>query len=365
MFSELINIPKKVIFVDDELLAIKTFERDLKNTDYEVITVRNPQNVLQLIEKEKVPIIVVDYRMPDIDGITLLKKVRDADPNIISILVSAYADLNVVVKAINEVGIFRAILKPWHREELIVTLEKGYELYCTRLLNRLYSESLVTKNRELEELTKNLENEVHRRTVTLLIGLLRALDLRDTETQWHSRRVTLYSKKLAQVMGLTSDELIEIERGALLHDIGKIGVSDTILLKPGKLTFEEFEKMKRHTIYGYEIVKDIYFLGNGKLIVLQHHERWDGKGYPYGLKGEDIYIGARIFAVIDAYDAITSDRPYRKALPHETAIEEIEKNRETQFDPMCVEAFLSIDKSELLELKEIAREESKFTSMLG
>jgi HD-GYP domain-containing protein (c-di-GMP phosphodiesterase class II) len=143
-----------------------------------------------------------------------------------------------------------------------------------------------------------------------------------------------------------------VERGALLHDIGKIGVSDTILLKPGKLTDEEWVEMRKHSMHGHEILRGIEFLGNARLVVRSHHERFDGKGYPDGLAGARIPIGARIFAVIDTYDAMTSDRPYRKALPASVAREEIVKQSGTQFDPACADAFLGIPQPELDALRE-------------
>lgn len=182
---------------------------------------------------------------------------------------------------------------------------------------------------------------MQRRTQDLLDGMINALDYRDMETQWHSRRVSLYARRLAEEMGLTGRELLDVEMGALLHDIGKIGVRDSVLLKPGPLTEEEWEEMKEHPAIGYRLLRGIDYLKGAAQIVLQHQERWDGSGYPFGLTGEEICLGARIFAVVDALDAILSDRPYRAGRSFEVAVREIERCAGTQFDPAVVEVFLS------------------------
>ncbi len=183
--------------------------------------------------------------------------------------------------------------------------------------------------------------------------LMAALDLRDTETEGHSRRVAEYTTYLAQQAGLSGAQLAIIERGALLHDIGKIGISDTILRKPGKLTPEEWEQMKQHTLWGYRMVLRIPFLNEEVArIVLHHHERYDGKGYPHGLTGKQICLGALFFAIADTFDAITSNRPYRRAAPYEVARSEIEKGAGSQFDPEIVDLFLKVPKREWTLIRE-------------
>ncbi len=177
---------------------------------------------------------------------------------------------------------------------------------------------------------------------TMLDALLSALNTRDTETEGHLERVTAYTIELADLLNLREAELYPIERGALLHDIGKIGVPDSILRKPGKLTPEEWVEIRQHPLIGYEMCAKIDLLKTAATIVLHHHEAWDGSGYPYGLKGEAIPLGARIFAVADTLDAMTSDRPYRPALPFDAARTEIEKFSGRQFDPEIVKVFLSI-----------------------
>lgn len=187
-----------------------------------------------------------------------------------------------------------------------------------------------------------------------LEALVTALDARERETEQHTRRVVDYSMALAKKMGLSDDELIEIRRGALMHDIGKIGVPDAILQKPGPLTEEEWVVMRRHPEEGLRILQDITFFKGAIDIIGSHHEHYDGSGYPRGLAGKEIPLGARIFAVADAFDAITSDRPYRKAQPFKVAYEEMLRCRGTQFDPKVVDAFRSIDEEEWIVLRALS-----------
>jgi putative nucleotidyltransferase with HDIG domain len=270
----------------------------------------------------------------------------------VCILVTGHADIQVALSAINRAGVFRFLTKPWAREDLLMSVVQACDHHRIVREHGDFSRMLGRRNLELAELNRQLDAEVQRRTSELLLGLINALDLRDTETQGHSRRVALYARRLAEQMRLNATDLRDVERGALLHDIGKIGVSDTILLKPGKLTDEEWVEMRKHSMHGHEILRGIEFLGNARLVVRSHHERFDGKGYPDGLAGARIPIGARIFAVIDTYDAMTSDRPYRKALPASVAREEIVKQSGTQFDPACADAFLGIPQPELDALRE-------------
>ena len=181
---------------------------------------------------------------------------------------------------------------------------------------------------------------------------MQALETRDLETHGHSERVVTFSLRLGHELGLEKDSLRDLELGALLHDIGKIGVPDAILRKPAKLTEDEWETMKLHPIHGKKILRNIKFLEGASQIVAQHHEKWDGSGYPFGLRGEDIDIGARIFSVVDAFDAMVSNRVYRKGCSYQSALEELEKCAGTQFDPMIIEAFKQIPKEDWEILRE-------------
>jgi response regulator RpfG family c-di-GMP phosphodiesterase len=280
--------------------------------------------------------------MPTMDGITFLKHARARFPGAVRILCTAAEDFRIALQAVNSGEVFRIIAKPWHQQELLATVHQAAEAARLRRENERLTNEVQRQNGQLREMNGRLEEMVRARTQALLEGLIAALDYRDAETQWHSRRVSLYARRLAQRLGLAEPELTVIEHGALLHDIGKIGVRDGVLLKPGPLTTDEWTEMKRHPELGWALLQRVDYLRPASSIVLQHQEKWDGTGYPRQLRGEAIVVGARIFHVVDTLDAITSDRPYRKARPFEDACAEIVRCRGTQFDPRIVDAFLSV-----------------------
>ncbi len=347
------NYESKLLFVDDDRLVRRAFERDVIRGSHHQLTVAScAEEGLEALGSGQYGVVLTDYNMPGMNGLDFLEKVRGLTPDSMRILVTGRADLGTCLEVINTVGLFSMVLKPWDPSELRAIISRAARQHQLTIENQLLTSELAEKVGELGKLNSNLEKEVHRRTTSLLTGLITALDLRDTETQSHSRRVAVYARRLAQKLGLAEPTVLDVAHGALLHDVGKIGVSDTILLKPGKLTDEEWVEMRKHAVHGYQILSGIEFLGDARQIVLEHHERWDGKGYPQGLGGKQIHIGARIFAVIDTYDAMTSDRPYRKALSHEIASEEILKNSGTQFDPSVVDAWLDLSKEEVATLRE-------------
>ena len=341
---------RRVLLVDDDDLILRAFKRDMAGTDFVVSLANSAAEGLVEIENHPYAVVISDFNMPGMDGIAFFEEVKRRNPNIVRILTSGMADFKTAIEVINRVGLFHFVVKPWSRVDLLATISSAMDHYSLAVENRRLTEQLAQNVGELRQLNRTLEEQVQDRTSSLLHGLSNALDFRDTETQTHSRRVALYTRRLAQQLGIEGNELLAIERGALLHDIGKIGVSDTILLKPGKLTDEEWVEMRKHSEHGYRILKDSNFLGDARRLVYEHHERWDGKGYPRGLTGKEICIGARMFAVVDTYDAMTTDRPYRKALSHLTAMTEIEEMQGTQFDPEVVKAWLVIPQPELLEL---------------
>ena len=344
----------RVLCVDDDPSVLRALRLDLQPLGIQIATATSAKEALHVLEGAQFSAVISDLRMPGTDGIALLTRVRREHPSVVRILFSGRADFDSAVEAINSVGLFCFVAKPWDGETLRENVLRALEHHAISQENTRLTAALNKTCSNLGMFTVNLEKEVQERTTSMLLGMVNALDLRDTETHWHSRRVALLSHRLAVQLGISGADLLAIERGALLHDVGKIGVSDTILLKPGKLTEEEWATMRRHAEFGYRILEGVAFLGDARLLVWQHHERWDGGGYPARLKGEDICIGARIFAVIDTYDAITSDRPYRKAAPHSAACEEIEKMIGTQFDPAIVAAWKAIPEEEILHLREEA-----------
>ena len=291
-------------------------------------------------------VIISDYMMPVMDGVTFLKQARLRAPHAVRILCTAAEDFRVALQAVNSGEVYRIISKPWHQQELVATVNQAAESARLRRENERLTAEVQRQNAQLRDVNLNLEEKVRQRTQALLEGLIAALDYRDAETQWHSRRVSLYTRRLAQQLGVLEPELTVIEHGALLHDIGKIGVRDRVLLKPGPLSPDEWTEMKRHPELGWQLLQRVDYLRPASIVVLQHQEKWDGTGYPAGLRGEAIGIGARVFHVVDTLDAITSDRPYRRARHFADAKAEIIRCRGSQFDPRVVDAFLAIPEEE-------------------
>jgi response regulator RpfG family c-di-GMP phosphodiesterase len=336
----------RVLIVDDDELILKALARILESAGYEPRCYQGPDEALGAIEKDAPVVVISDYMMPGMDGVTFLKHARARFPAAVRILCTAAEDFRIAAQAVNSGEVFRIISKPWHQQELISTVNQAAEASRLRRENERLTNEVQRQNGQLRALNSQLEEMVRARTQALLEGLIAALDYRDAETQWHSRRVSLYARRLAQQLGIHEPELTVIEHGALLHDIGKIGVRDRVLLKPGSLTTEEWVEMKRHPELGWALLQRVDYLRPASSIVLQHQEKWDGTGYPSGLKGADIVIGARVFHVVDTLDAITSDRPYRKSRPFEDARAEIVRCSGTQFDPAVVDAFLAVPAEE-------------------
>jgi HD-GYP domain-containing protein (c-di-GMP phosphodiesterase class II) len=256
--------------------------------------------------------------------------------------------------------------KPWNRTELLSCVRQAFDTYALRARNRQLADVVHRQNVELAELNRGLERQVQERTSNLLDGMVAVLDYRDTETQWHSRRVSRFTCRIAQELGVTDARMMRtIEMGSLLHDIGKIGVRDAVLLKPGPLDPSEWVEMREHPRLGWALLQRIEFLRDASQIVLQHQERFDGNGYPSKLKGEEIVLGARLFAVADTYDAITSDRPYRKAQPHDAAVAEIRRVGGTQLDPNAVNAFCRLPESEWLKIRGEVEQISQLEAQWG
>jgi response regulator RpfG family c-di-GMP phosphodiesterase len=332
----------RVLIVDDDELILKALARILEAAGFEPRCYQSPEEALDVIDEDAPVVVISDYMMPTMDGVTFLKAARGRYPAAVRILCTAAEDFRVALQAVNAGEVFRIISKPWHQQELIGTVQQAAEAARLRRENERLTAEVQRQNGQLREINLRLEEMVRHRTQALLEGLIAALDYRDAETQWHSRRVSLYARRLAERLGILEPDLTTIEHGALLHDIGKIGVRDRVLLKPGPLTTDEWSEMKRHPELGWALLQRVDYLRPASAIVLQHQEKWDGTGYPCGLRSDEIVIGARIFHVVDTLDAITSDRPYRRSRPFDEARDEIRRCRGTQFDPRVVDAFLSV-----------------------
>src|SRR3954470_18809124 len=343
---------ERLLVVDDEGPILHALQRTFEAAGYEVTACLDPAEALDRLKERPYQVLSADYMMPGMTGAEFLARARALQPETIRILITAAHDFSAAVDAINNGEIFRILSKPWNRLELLGTVRQAFDTYGLRERNRQLTELVQKQNGELAELNRGLEQLVQERTTNLLDGMVAVLDYRDTETQWHSRRVSRFTRRVAEQLGIhDAYELRTIEMGSLLHDIGKIGVRDAVLLKPGPLDQDEWHEMREHPRLGWALLQRIEFLRDASVIVLQHQERYDGRGYPLGLKGEQIVLGARLFAVADTYDAITSDRPYRKAQSHDAAIAEMRRVSGTQLDPRGVGAFCAIPESEWMSIR--------------
>jgi putative nucleotidyltransferase with HDIG domain len=341
-----------VLVVDDDRLTLAQMSDALREAGYPTTCFRDPRAALRALVDEQPVVIVSDYRMPEMDGVEFLSKARERLPHAARVLCTSANDFGVARDAVNSGEVYRIIPKPWRAKELIDGVADAARGAIVRAENDRLAETLRRSNERLFQMNVRLEDMVRERTDNLLEGLIAALDCRDSDTQWHSRRVSRYARRLATQLGIDDDaELLRIAEGALLHDVGKIGVRDEVLRKPGALTPGEWEEMRKHATVGWSLLRSVECLRPSATIVLQHHEKWDGTGYPGRLAGDDIDLGARIFHVVDALDAITSDRPYRKARPFAAARQEIESLAGKHFDPRVVKAFLSVDTGEWEQIR--------------
>jgi response regulator RpfG family c-di-GMP phosphodiesterase len=288
-------------------------------------------------------LIVTDLKMPVMNGVAFLEAVRQEDGDAAVIVLTGAPDVKTAIDSL-KLGAYDFIMKPVNVDELLFAAERALERRQLLIERREYQALL---ERRVEEATRDLQ-AAYRATLETLGS---ALDSRDVGTEAHSRRVHGYALATAREYGVAEPEIPDLERGVLLHDIGKIGIPDAILLKPGPLTREEWDTMRRHPEIGKRLVQAVPFLSGAVPIIYCHHEKWDGTGYPQGLKGEAIPLGARIFAVVDAFDAMTFDRPYSKAIPFDAAYAEITRCAGAHFDPTVVEAFLRVPETVLEEIR--------------
>ena len=329
----------RVLIVDDELHARKLLVTMLGEGGVRCKTAACAEEALRILDGEPLDAMLVDLQMPRMSGMELLIKLRPLYPWLAFLMVTGVDDIRVGIEAMKN-GADDYLVKPLQLEVVIASLERALKKKRLEQEVENYRRHLEEKVEERTALFKSALLHVERSYEDTLEALGAAIDLRDSETAGHSKRVAVYSSEIAKQLGATEQELKTIARGAWLHDIGKLATPDAILLKPGALNQEEWRIMKQHAEIGYDLVKRIPFLAEAAEIIWAHHERWDGSGYPRGLQRNGIPPGARIFAVADTVDAMTSDRPYRSALSFEKAQEEIRAGAGRLYDSQVVNAFL-------------------------
>ena len=333
---------ERILIVDDEESVRSVVAAMLEHSGYSAtLTASAEEAIARLQQDPDYDLVLSDIMMPGTDGLTLLDHICADHPGMPVVMLSAINDIHVVTNAFRR-GAIDYLLKPFEHAELESIVMRAVEHGRLRKQNTIYRQNLESIVSARTGRLRSTMQDLERSYDITLEAMGDALDLRDEETEGHSKRVTAYTIALAQAMGLESDELRVIARGAFLHDIGKIATPDSILLKRGRLSEEEMAIMKEHCERGYEMVRKIPFLREAAEIVHSHQERFDGSGYPQGLRGDEIPLGARIFAIADSLDAMTSDRPYRKGTTFAAATEEIVRCSGTQFDPQIVEVFVGM-----------------------
>ncbi len=308
-------MPDTVLFVDDEEHVLNSLNRLFCDLDMRVLNASSADDALDLFDKEEIAVIVSDNHMPGMRGIDLLSRVRDISPDTMKILMTAHADLSVAVNAINRGEVFRFIIKPWDNDDLLHTVQEAVGRY-----------NFVQSLKQSDE--------------TTLLSLARTIELKDPYTRGHSESVAAYALMIAEALHLSDESINHLKYGSWLHDCGKIGVPEHILNKNGSLDEEEYALIKNHPRWGAEVARQAQMPEQVIKIILHHHERHEGGGYPSGIKGEGLPVEVQIVTVADVYDALTSNRPYRSKYEEEKAIKVMKAMSGSVFDPEVLDVFL-------------------------
>lgn len=339
----------RLLIVDDEV-EVRGVLRDLLGDTYQCTEAASAEEALAQLRDMNYELVISDITMSGMSGLEMIPHVKVVSPDTVIVMISGMQTIESAINALR-LGAFDYLMKPFdlrQAEAAVARALEHHELVVAKQRYENHLEELVDqRTAELDQALDSLEN-AYRSTLQALTA---ALETRDAETHGHSERVVTFSLRLGREYGLTAPQMKALEFGSLLHDIGKIGVPDAILRKPAKLTDEEWVRMREHPTHGQQILRGIKFLEGAARVVAQHHEKWDGSGYPLGMKTEEIDICARIFSVADAFDAITSDRVYRQGRPYEAASQELDEWANRQFDPKVVEAFHRVPKEDWDELR--------------
>jgi putative two-component system response regulator len=354
---------ERILIVDDEPWITEVIADQLSNEGFQTDTTNHSSEVLQRLETTTYDLVILDVYMPEVDGLTVLKQIRERHPFLGVLMLTGVSDADTAVMAMHS-GAADYIVKPFHPPQLSMRVERALER-SRLLLERAHSRELLEQRveeqtRKLRRQSRQLSQMLDRLYVTYqatLKALEATLDVRDHSAPGHCRRVSKLAAQLASRMGFQGNDLVVIEHGALLHDIGKLGIEDSILMKPGPLTEEEWSAMRQHPEIGCQVVGHIDFLQDALPIIRHHHERYDGTGYPDGLKGDEIPILARIFSVADAYDALTSQRPYNAVNNTRQALDALRVDKGRHFDPRVVDAFVAMIEEQMTLLKSDERHE--------
>lgn len=316
-YGEAATMAAEILFVDDNKLVIKCLTDLFRSRGMEVLTAMNAEEALQFFDTHEIAVVVSDNQMPGMLGVDFLSSLRTISPDTVKVLISSFVDLPTALAAINSSEVYRYLLKPWKDEEILGVVQEGLKRYQTI-------------------------QDIRREDEAVLRSLAQTIELKDPNTKGHCDRVAVYALLIAEAMGISKETQRQIKYGSWLHDCGKIGVSEFILNGNRRLNAVEFETMKMHANWGADVAEKAKLSQIAKNIIQYHHEKYDGTGYPDGLKGEDIPLEARIVSVADVYDALTMDRPYRNGHSSEDARDMIKRMSGKALDPRVVQVFLDV-----------------------
>ncbi len=340
---------KVLLIVDDEPNIIRSIKRSLNSEEMEILSATCGKEAMAVITSNRVGVILSDQKMPQMDGVSLLSKVRDYDSDIVRLLLTGYASVDSAMDAIKRSQIFEYLLKPWDPDALKGTLHRAFKHHFLIKENHRLQSLTIEQNHQLRHVNDALDKRVKKRTRQLagavregILMLALAAESRDKVTGDHIQRIQELTRQTCLELGMSETESEQFGFSSMMHDVGKIHIPDHILNKNGPLTQEERHIMQTHTIVGEKILGRSLYYEVARQIARSHHEWSDGSGYPDGLKGSDIPLPARIVAVADVFDALTTERPYKKAWPVPTALEELARLAGSQFDKHIVDTFESV-----------------------
>lgn len=332
----------RILLVDDEEPAIQGIRRILMLHGYQPLSTTKPKLAIEIMKTNDIGVLICDQRMPDMSGNEVLQFAKSYNPDIVSILLTGYSDMTSTIEAINNGLIFRYISKPVNETDLMQAIDDAYAQRKEKKKKDAMLYSLSIEHDAMRKTLSELNSIIGRQKKGAINSLVKTIKVKDPELYEHSRRVELYVRKIAEQFGYALDGIENLALAGMFHDLGKLALRDHILYKEGPLDSEAFDKMKEHVIWGAEIIRELGFIDKVADIVLEHHEKLDGSGYPYGKKDHEICHEAKILAIADMYDALVTERVYHQALTKEEAIALLRTDADTKIDGNILDVFEAI-----------------------